>query len=231
MLNRKGGSNQRLAIMLGILTKDKNHPIQANIPKKDRSTFAMTKYKFLLFAPFVISNKCCFVMKKKPAHLYFKQTGKVPITAQMAVESRLRTQKWLQHGCNAFDSKIPTSNPMSFWTENDVLTYIHTYHVEICSVYGDIVPDTSCDKCADGQLRMEEVFSEGCKLRTTGLKRTGCMFCGYGCHLNNDQRFVMMKETHLKLYDWIMKPVSEGGLGYKEVIDWLNENGNLNIKY
>ena len=29
MLGRKGGQNQRLAIMLGMLTKDKNHPLQA----------------------------------------------------------------------------------------------------------------------------------------------------------------------------------------------------------
>lgn len=40
-----------------------------------------------------------------------------------------------------------------------------------------------------------------------------------------------MKVTHPKTYEWIMKPTEDGGLGYKEVIDWINEHGNLNIRY
>lgn len=66
-------------------------------------------------------------MKKNPSHTYMRETGRKPIAAQMASESRLRTQKWLQNGCNAFDSKNPISNPMSFWTEQDVLLYIKKY--------------------------------------------------------------------------------------------------------
>lgn len=27
------------------------------------------------------------------------------------------------------------------------------------------------------------------------------------------------------------KPWNEGGLGFKEIIDWINEHGNLNIRY
>ena len=80
-------------------------------------------------------------------------------------------------------------------------------------------------------VRVDKDEPETFPLRTTGCSRTGCMFCGFGCHLNNDQRFVMMKETHPKQYDYIMRPASQGGLNYKEVIDWLNEHGNLNIKY
>ena len=40
-----------------------------------------------------------------------------------------------------------------------------------------------------------------------------------------------MKITHPKTYDYIMKSELEGGLNYKFVIHWLNEHGNLNIKY
>lgn len=40
-----------------------------------------------------------------------------------------------------------------------------------------------------------------------------------------------MKKTHPKIYDYVMRPESEGGLGYKEKIDWLNEHVNLNIRY
>lgn len=40
-----------------------------------------------------------------------------------------------------------------------------------------------------------------------------------------------MKTTHPKQYDYIMRPKEEGGLDYKNVIDWINENGKLNIRY
>lgn len=83
------------------------------------------RYKFFLEAPFEISENCCNVMKKAPLHSYIKRTGRMPMTAQMASESRLRTTKWLQNGCNGFHMKNPVSNPMSFWTEQDVLEYIY----------------------------------------------------------------------------------------------------------
>lgn len=232
MINKKGGANQRLAIMLGMLTRDKEHPVQANIPSKDRSMFSMERYKFLLEAPFPISNKCCNVMKKSPAHQYNKETGRVPITAQMASESRLRTQKWLQNGCNGFDLKNPISNPMSFWTEQDVLLYIYQNHIPIAPVYGEVVKETE----VEGQLDFEDlgIFDLGRPtLKTTGCKRTGCMFCGYGCHMEaeGEGRFERLKITHPKVYDYLMRPWEQGGLNYKEVIDWLNEHGNLNIRY
>ena len=134
-----GGSIQRLAIMLGMLTKEQT--IAVNIPNGSRSNYNQEKYKYFLEADFDISNQCCNVMKKNPAHKYHKETGRNPITAQMASESRLRTQKWLKSGCNGFDLKIPTSNPMSFWTEQDVLLYIKMNNLPICSVYGEVVED------------------------------------------------------------------------------------------
>ena len=47
----------------------------------------------------------------------------------------------------------------------------------------------------------------------------------------NPNRFERMKITHPKQYDFIMKPIEAGGLNYKEVIDWMNEHCDLNIKY
>lgn len=182
---------------------------------KEGTPYDIQKYAWLLEAPFKIGNRCCHVMKKYPAKSYEKQTGRHAITAQMADESRVRRTKWLQHGCNAFDQKRPMSNPMAFWTEQDVLRYIKDNQITISSVYGDIVEDP------DG------------KLHTTGCNRTGCIFCGFGCHLDKSEKskFQMLKETHPKIYDYIMRPTEKGGLNYKEIIDWLNEHGNLNIRY
>ena len=60
---------------------------------------------------------------------YERQTGKKPIIGVMASESELRRLSWLRNGCNAYESKNPRSQPMAFWTEQDVLEYIVKYNV------------------------------------------------------------------------------------------------------
>ena len=190
------------------------------------STYNIPQWKFMLDAPFAISHMCCNTMKKQPAKLYEKQTGRKPITAQMASESRLRKEQWIKHGCNAFDKKRQISNPMSFWTEQDVLHYIKRYNLPIASVYGEIVPEE--DGQLKGQMSLEDFgICENCaSLKTTGEKRTGCVFCGYGCHREKpgEGRFERLKQTHPQIYDYIFKPTKDGGLGYKQVVDWINEN-------
>jgi 3'-phosphoadenosine 5'-phosphosulfate sulfotransferase (PAPS reductase)/FAD synthetase len=164
------------------------------------SSFSISKkWLYLLKAPFKISHKCCSIMKKNPAHKYQKDTNRKPIIATMADESILRTQQYLKHGCNAFNNKIPTSTPMAFWTEQDVLEYLYTNKVNYCSVYGDII-------------------NEYGKFYTTGCKRTGCMFCGYGCHLEKEpNRFQMLAKTHPKQYTYIINT-----LGFGKVLDYIN---------
>lgn len=77
-------------------------------------TYDKSRYKFFLDAPFdLCGNECCKTMKKEPLRLYGRKSKRVPITAQMASESKLRTQSWLQSGCNAFDSKNPMSKELN----------------------------------------------------------------------------------------------------------------------
>ena len=58
------------------------------------------------------------------------------------------------------------------------------------------------------------------------------MFCLFGIQSETcPNRLQKMKETHPNQYDYLMKPESEGGFGYKEKIDWINEHGNMKIKY
>ena len=216
--------------LIGKVPHKKNGVVTGEISK----TYDKSKWGFAMDAPVKISNQCCNVMKKAPTKIYSKETGRrAHFTGMMAEESFMRTTSWLKHGCNAFEGQYPTSNPMSFWTEQDVLNYIRINNLPIAPVYGAIEIDYDAVDQMQGQLTVNDVLGipETLPLKTTGCSRTGCMFCGYGCHLNNDQRFVLMKETHPKIYDYIMRPAEQGGLNYKEIIDWLNENGNLNIKY
>lgn len=226
-LKKSKGEWRRLAQCYGSITED--NVIKTDITEEEKGRYSSIpkKYEFMINAPFHISEKCCNVMKKAPAHEYGRITGRVPFTAQMTEESRLRTIAWLNNGCNAFDSRYKVSNPMAFWTEQDVLKYIKIYNIPMASVYGDLVYEDEYGNQYD-----EVIDDSGVRLTTTGLHRTGCMFCGYGCHLEKGKgRFELMKETHPKQYDYIMKPWGNGGLNYKAVIDWMNENGNLGIKY
>lgn len=55
-------------------------------------------------------------------------------------------------------------------------------------------------------------------LDTTKCKRTGCVFCGFGCHLEKEpNRFQRLQVTHPALYNYCMKPWENGGLGMKEL--------------
>ena len=111
----------------------------AKMNNANKSRFCVEKYKLLLQTDFMCADACCAVMKKSPAKTFARKTGKKPITAQMAAESKRRTTQWMLKGCNAFESKNPISNPMSFWTEQDVLRYIKVNDLPIASVYGEIV--------------------------------------------------------------------------------------------
>lgn len=157
------------------------------------------KWLFLTEAPFKVSDKCCDIMKKNPVHKYEKETGRHPFIGTMACESMQRESNWKMYGCNAFDKKRPTSQPLSFWTEQDILQYIVENNLVYSKIYGQIKQD------------------ENGKYYTTGADRTGCMFCMFGCHLEKEpNRFQRMKKSHPKQYNYCMNE-----LGLKEVLDYI----------
>lgn len=71
-------------------------------------------------------------------------------------------------------------------------------NLEYAKVYGDIV-ETEGGLC------------------TTGVNRTGCMFCMFGVQLEDEpNRFQKMKVTHPKQYDYC---INQLGLG--KVLDYM----------
>lgn len=155
------------------------------------------KWKFLKDSDFKVSNKCCDIMKKNPAKDFSKKSGKAPFIGTMAEESLLRQQLWLKEGCNMFDTKQPKSTPLAFWTEKDIWDYIKTRNLKYAEIY---------DK---------------------GAKRTGCVFCMFGYwskddHKTENDRMELLKKVDPKKYNYCMKDKSEGGLGLKKVIDYID---------
>lgn len=134
------------------------------------------KWKYLIEAPFKISDRCCYVMKKSPLKSYETKTGRKPIIGTMAGESSIRTLNYHRTGCNAFSLKRPTSTPITFWNEGDVWAYIKLNTIKYSSIYD------------------------------MGYSRTGCMFCLFGYHAEDaiDNRLTRMAITHPKMYSYCM---------------------------
>ena len=193
-------------------TAEKFDP-NSDFSKKYGERWCLQRYTYLLNAPFCCTNRCCNIMKKEPMHQYNKETNSHPYIGVMTEESNLRKRIWLNQGCNAFENKVPQSTPLAFWTKSDVLHYIVKYNVPYAKeIYGDIV-------CENG------VYT------TTKQKRTGCIFCGFGCHLERPNKFQTLAQTHPTLWDYCMrggkydesgKWVPDKGLGMAKVLDFIN---------
>mgnify|MGYP003412059282 CR=1 FL=1 len=150
--------------------------------------------------PVMISHYCCNVMKKSILLKFQKETGLNPIVGTMAEESRIRKQNWIRYGCNAYDSKKPTSQPLSFWTEQDILTYIKLFELDIASPYGEI---NIVDKKGNIVIPEGAFMPDGCKYQCSGCQRTGCVYCGFGAHLEKGEtRFQLLAKTHPRQYEY-----------------------------
>ena len=158
------------------------------------------KWARLVDAPFLISEKCCEISKKRPLRRFVKETGCMPIIGTMASESIRRQSAYLMTGCNAFTKKEPSSQPMSFWNKQNILEYIRLTGIPYAGVYGEIVADPKTGK-----------------LKTTGAQRTGCAYCMFGVHLEKEpNRFQRMALEHPNMYDYCMNK-----LGCGVVLDYL----------
>ncbi|MCI9439507.1 MAG: phosphoadenosine phosphosulfate reductase family protein [Lachnospiraceae bacterium] len=161
-------------------------------------------WKFLIDAPFDISEECCAITKERPLEKYAKQTGRVPFIGITQDEGMMRQRQYNRTGCNVYHAKQPKSQPLGFWTRQDILRYVTENRLRYSSAYGEII-------CQHGLYR------------TTGEQRTGCMFCAMGCHLEKTpNRYQRLRERDAKTYRYIMAPISAGGLGFDYVLNYCN---------
>jgi len=133
------------------------------------------KWRFLINAPFKISDQCCNIIKKNPLVKYEKKVGTRPYIGVLASESHRRMRKYRETGCNIFKEGKEKSMPLSFWTEKDIWKYIGKYDLSYSPVYD------------------------------LGETRTGCLFCLFGCHMEREpNRFQRLYHLHPKIYDYCM---------------------------
>ena len=188
--------------LVGKETADKIHKVRYNpttVTAKEimgSGYFSLSKrWRFLLYEQYETSNACCDILKKRPFHIYEKETGRRPITGVMAEESKLRAGQYVRAGgCNVFGNK-PVSRPLSIWTNDDILEFISRYNIEIADIY------------------------------YKGAARTGCMGCGFGAHFPDDTRFSLLYQEHPKCFDMIMNYKNNGTTFREAIRKVLSVNG------
>ena len=122
------------------------------------------KYRYLLSAPFKISEQCCDVMKKNPIKKFEKETNKKGFIGTMTEDSRNREVQYLKEGCNNFSKE--KSMPISFWLQKDIWGYIKQKKLPYCSVYDTGVSNTGCIFCMFG------VKFDGCPNRFQCMEKS-----------------------------------------------------------
>lgn len=131
--------------------------------------------KYCKYKDLPISDKCCDKLKKEPLRRKAKELGmECTMLGILATESYQREKDWLENGCNVFyKRKDNQSRPLSFWTNEDIDEYIQRFHVRIPKLYD------------------------------MGYSRNGCMFCGFGVHLEQgENRYQKMQKTHPVQYSY-----------------------------
>lgn len=149
------------------------------------------------------SEKCCHFLKKEPvSRLDYPNV----MTGEQAVESRNREYAWMKTGCNY---KLPDnsikSKPLGAVSLDAVLYALHYRQTPLSPDYGKVeyCDKTNCYQCSKSQ-------------------RTGCALCGFGIKYD-PLRFVRLQETEPAKIQYAFKPFNQGGLGYMEVCEFLNE--------
>ncbi len=159
-----------------------------------------------------LTEKCCLILKENPiGALKYDYI----MTGEQALESKMRESAWLQHGCTyqfwENGKNHLRSKPFGSLHPNTILEAIQRRDVPICSDYGEVI------RCPNGGFKCSKA------------QRTGCSLCGFGIKFDPN-RFVRMQETEPNKIKFAFKPLSEGGAGYKEVCEFVNEYCGFTIQ-
>ena len=171
------------------------------------------KWRKFVDSGIAVTDKCCDYLKKEPLNTYAKKTKLKRFDAMMSSEGGMRAEL---HKCNDFGKK-PASHPMLFWLESDIFEYIKMFNVEICDVYFDrgyLGEKLVASNSPHNDLPTIKELTESSESISKGLnltvipaeKRTGCMFCGFGAHMEKGlNRFQKMSVTHPRQHNIVME--------------------------
>ena len=156
----------------------------------------------------MVSSKCCYYLKEKPADDWAKEHNSVPYLGLMASEGGRRAKSLKMNGCNYFGKSTIRSCPFAIFNRQDLLQLALDLDVPVPEIYGTI------ERKTDGTLY------------TTKAQRTGCSMCGFGIHMEKrPNRFDQLRERNPKEWNYWMYEccTDENGnkFGWGKVLDYI----------
>lgn len=101
-----------------------------------------------------------------------------PIIGTRISESQERKNAWKKTGCNSYNiaGTKGVSRPLSLWKDEDIEQYVMDHNVRLSRIYTQYE-----------------------------AKRTGCVCCPYGAHLEENSRFELLQKLEPKRYEMFMR--------------------------
>lgn len=157
---------------------------------------------------FLVSSKCCYYLKERPANIWAKEHNSVPYLGLMASEGGRRAKSLKMNGCNYFGESTTRSAPFAIFQRQDILQLALDLNVPVPAIYGTI------ERKPDGTLY------------TTKAQRTGCSMCGFGIHMEKrPHRFDLLRERNEKEWEHLMyhlvKDETGNWYGWGRVLDYI----------
>lgn len=194
-------------------------------------------------APFLVSNKCCYYLKEKPADDWAKAHNSKPYLGLMASEGGQREEGIVEHGCNYYGKTVTRSCPFGSFMRNDILQLaldMDKWYQDHWEVFEARYHEQPYGRYKDGTPReytplktiIPKIYGKIMKdadgnLYTTGAQRTGCSMCGFGVHLEKrPHRFDRKRQENPKEWEYLMyNLVTEKETGEKygwgRVLDYI----------
>lgn len=144
--------SKKVARMIG----DVRHPTKNNEASRnlyltgikqngEKSIFKIpNKYMHLINAPFDITYKCCYYLKKKP----LSQFKNGIFDGTKISDSQLRRGSYIKTGC--INNLNKTCKPLSIFTDENIWDIIKQNRLEYCKVYDKGETSTGCIGCSFG---------------------------------------------------------------------------------
>lgn len=194
-------------------------------------------------APFLVSNKCCYYLKEKPADDWAREHNSHAFLGLMASEGGQREDGIVEHGCNYYGKTVMRSCPFGSWMRNDILRLaleMDEYYHNHLDIFEKKFHEQPYGRNKDGSLREYEpvksiipaIYGEirrkpNGDLYTTKAQRTGCSMCGFGIHMEQrPHRFDRKRQENEKEWRYLMYALCTDKLtgekyGWGRVLDYI----------
>lgn len=201
-------------------------------PSKYRQRYR--KWGYLMDAPFLISNKCCGLLKEELLDRYHRKSGRIITLETPIIKKRRRKKNGIKvtekvEVYKEFQPSLPIVATMASESKRRRDAWLRTG----CNAFDIKRPISKVMSFWTEQdilryIKLLNLPIASCYgdivqgmdgiLRTTGESRTGCYLCPVGCHLDKENKYIRLQQYHPELWEYGVE------IGITDVLDYIGVN-------